>query len=716
MEVKEAIDEPTYSNEIIRDRTSAEVGNSELIKNCLRSLAFPEIDARLHSIEQADKDTCRWIFESTQFRNWESRVDMTSHNGVLWIKGKPGAGKSTLMKQIWLHLRKESGDSLLAAFFFHGRGKNALEKSPLGMLRSVLYQFLEQNARLCEVFLPIFLDKQRKHGVDIQWHFGELKSFLLSSVETLGSDPIVLLVDALDECMDEEVQSVVTFLESLACSAVESDKTLNICLASRHYPQIRMGKVDEFVIETRSEHDKDIMEYVRQNLIVKDTEIEQEILQKAAHVFLWVELVVKMINKAYNDGRVRAMKKVLRDVPSDLDDLYRELLTKGQSCDEIRETLCMLQWVLFAKRALLPEELYFAVLSDIDPDHLGSWDQRKESRHAIQRYTTTTSKGLIEVRTLTDHGDSVFQSDSEEQEYSIGVDDTHKQVVQVIHESVKDFLVSVKGLQSLDSSLGKDIIGKCHSRLANCCLSYIMMRSLEFLDRENAPDIYKSHLETGKITNPIKLYPFLPYALTYILDHIEAAGVGGVSQVEVLVNLQQGSEEIRRIQNSESFVDTDTWEDKAEVIHVAAGKGFYETLRVLLGELKVNVDAVGGYYGTALQAAARMGHENIVHLCLDHGADVNAVGGCYYTALHAAVHGGSEDIVKIFLEHGADVSARDGEMGTALYAAKGRYTSQACVDLLLQYGAEDLPPIKEPSEEETDPEEEDWEDTDSDPG
>jgi ankyrin repeat protein len=848
VEVEEAIDEPTYSNEIIQDRTSAEVRNSELFKKCLRSLAFPEIDARLHSIEQADKDTCRWIFESTQFRNWESRVDMASHNGVLWIKGKPGAGKSTLMKQIWLHLRKESGDSLLAAFFFHGRGKNALEKSPLGMLRSVLYQFLEQNARLCEVFLPIFLDKQRKHGVDIQWHFGELKSFLLSSVETLGSDPIVLLVDALDECMDEEVQSVVTFLESLACSAVESDKTLNICLASRHYPQIRIGKVDELVIETHSEHDKDIMEYVRHNLIIEDTEVEQEILLKSALVFLWVELVVKMLNKAYNDGRVRAMKKVLRDVPSDLDDLYCELLTKGRNSDEIRETVSMLQWVLFAQKVLSPEALYFTVLSDTDPDRLGPWDQEKEPYHAIQRYITSTSKGLIEVWTLSDDDNSSVQSESEEEEDTDGTDDLHGKVVQFIHESVKDFLVSVKGLQSLDSSLGKDIIGQCHSRLANCCLSYIMMRSLEFLDREDAPDVHESHLETGKSTDPTKLYPFLSYASVYILDHIEAAEVGGVSQVEVLVNLQQGSKEIRRIQNIANFVDIDTWKDKAEVIHVAAGKGFYETFMVLLEELKVNVNAVGsfdgtalqaaarggfknivelcldhgadvntmssffgtalqaaatsghekivqlcldhgadvnavgGSFGTALQAAAARGHENIVHLCLDHGADVNtmsgffgtalqaaansghekivqlcldhgadvnavggffgtalqaaarpgnekivqlfldhcadvnAKGGYYCTALHvAAIYGGSRDVVKILLEHGADVNARDGKWGTALHTAKTWDTSQACIDLLLQYGAEDLPPIKELSEEETGPEEEDWEDTDSDP-
>ncbi|KAJ5087891.1 hypothetical protein N7456_011507 [Penicillium angulare] len=42
------------------------------------------------------------------------------------------------------------------------------------------------------------------------------------------------------------------------------------------------------------------------------------------------------------------------------------------------------------------------------------------------------------------------------------------------------------------------------------------------------------------------------------------------------------------------------------------------------------------YYGDALQAAACAGHENIVRMLLDKGADINAVGGLYGTALEAA--------------------------------------------------------------------------------
>ena len=58
----------------------------------------------------------------------------------------------------------------------------------------------------------------------------------------------------------------------------------------------------------------------------------------------------------------------------------------------------MLQWMLFARRLLKPEALYFAVLAGTEPEFLGPWDQRKVTSQTIERFITTTSKGLIEVQ------------------------------------------------------------------------------------------------------------------------------------------------------------------------------------------------------------------------------------------------------------------------------------------------------------------------------
>jgi ankyrin repeat protein len=53
----------------------------------------------------------------------------------------------------------------------------------------------------------------------------------------------------------------------------------------------------------------------------------------------------------------------------------------------------------------------------------------------------------------------------------------------------------------------------------------------------------------------------------------------------------------------------------------------------LLLDNSADVHAKGGYYGNALQAASKGGHEQIVQLLLDKGANVNTQGGEYGNAL-----------------------------------------------------------------------------------
>jgi ankyrin repeat protein len=57
-------------------------------------------------------------------------------------------------------------------------------------------------------------------------------------------------------------------------------------------------------------------------------------------------------------------------------------------------------------------------------------------------------------------------------------------------------------------------------------------------------------------------------------------------------------------------------------------------------------------------------------MLLDRGADVNAQGGHYGSALQAASFGGHENVVRMLLvRHGADVNSQGGEYGSALHAA-----------------------------------------------
>ncbi len=58
--------------------------------------------------------------------------------------------------------------------------------------------------------------------------------------------------------------------------------------------------------------------------------------------------------------------------------------------------------------------------------------------------------------------------------------------------------------------------------------------------------------------------------------------------------------------------------------------------------------------------ASLRGYENIVQLLIKKGADVNAEGGEYGNALQAASEEGHENIVQLLIEMGTDVQALDG--------------------------------------------------------
>lgn len=62
------------------------------------ALKFDTMDDRYYTIEPTYSGTCTWLFEREEYQNWRDPAKLYMHNGFLWIKGKPGSGKSTLTK------------------------------------------------------------------------------------------------------------------------------------------------------------------------------------------------------------------------------------------------------------------------------------------------------------------------------------------------------------------------------------------------------------------------------------------------------------------------------------------------------------------------------------------------------------------------------------------------------------------------------------------
>ena len=93
----------------------------EFLWNFLR---FDQINHRRADIRRTHFRTCEWLFQSRSYLDWIDIAKLNQHAGLLWIKGKLGAGKSTLMKFFLAQIEKANilDEQVIISFFFHARG------------------------------------------------------------------------------------------------------------------------------------------------------------------------------------------------------------------------------------------------------------------------------------------------------------------------------------------------------------------------------------------------------------------------------------------------------------------------------------------------------------------------------------------------------------------------------------------------------------------
>ncbi|KAL5381558.1 hypothetical protein DPSP01_007011 [Paraphaeosphaeria sporulosa] len=471
----------------------------------LDSLQFDQIDARQMTIKNAHTKTCKWLLTKPEYIDWLDIAKLGEHHGFLWIKGKPGTGKSTLMKFALANAWETMKDRTVVSFFFNARGED-MEKSTIGTYRSLLLQLLERLPALQFVFESVGLSSSSIRP-DHQWGIESLKSLLEQAIQSLQSS-VVCFIDALDECEEEQVRDMIQFFERVGELSASTNIRFQVCFSSRHYPHITIQKGISLVLERQEGHSQDIANYLESELRMEKSKIAQqirsELQEKASGVFMWVVLVVGILNKEHDRGRIHALRRRLQEIPGDLHKLFRDILTRdSHNRDEL--VLCI-QWVLFAKQPLSPEQLYFAVLSGVEPEAVSKWDPNGVTIDAIKLFILDSSKGLVEITT------------------------SRNQTVQFIHESVRDFLLKEDGLGNVWPNLRSNLQGKSHEQLKQCCLTYMRMDVLLPLKiPNNLPNASSQQAkDLRKLVNG--MFPFLEYAVRNVLYHADMVEGSGISQ------------------------------------------------------------------------------------------------------------------------------------------------------------------------------------------
>ncbi|KAI6824662.1 hypothetical protein KC332_g13964 [Hortaea werneckii] len=336
----------THSLELEQIRNAIEamqIRGSEILQKdaILQSLHFPQFCERKREVKQAHADTFEWIYEqrSTGFKDW-----LCEEGGIFWISGKAGSGKSTLMKFLARHpmtktlLKQWTGDNrlVLADFYFWSTG-HPLEKTQEGLLRSLLFQLLQE----CHELIPSVCATRWKPryipgGFQDSWECSELVAIIHAMLAHPDlSVRFCLFIDGMDEYQGDQRKFVQDFMGFFKHSSVK------ICASSRPWTVFKQSfgiKLGQYLtLEGLTKGDIDRV--INDKLIRDDRftqfglsdgtadELTDELRIRADGVFLWVFLVVRTLLRGIDSGDdMAALRKRLNETPSDLGDLFRKML------------------------------------------------------------------------------------------------------------------------------------------------------------------------------------------------------------------------------------------------------------------------------------------------------------------------------------------------------------------------------------------------------
>jgi hypothetical protein len=137
------------------------------------------------------------------------------------------------------------------------------------------------------------------------------------------------------------------FFEDLAENTTDNGIQSRICFSSRPYPYIAIRKGILLTLENESGHTDDLAQYVKNHLTITNpsllADLQSQILDKAAGIFMWIVLVAGILNKESSGGAL-AIRTKLSEIPPKLSDLFRSIMKRDQ--DRPEWLLLSVLWIL----------------------------------------------------------------------------------------------------------------------------------------------------------------------------------------------------------------------------------------------------------------------------------------------------------------------------------------------------------------------------------
>jgi len=431
---------PETSGDFSTTTTSLDIDVVSAARAAAARLRFESLGAREAAVADSILQTYSWIFDrpttspgagqSTpspavdqsrcSFPDWLEDPAQP----VYWVTGKPGSGKSTMMKHILrnpalkVHLEKWAGGSeiLIATYYAWHAGTVTLQKSFQGLKRTVLHQALDRYPNLVSalaprvwtyhtIIQPIINDAPTLQDWEVDESFEALLSLARKGL------CLVIFIDGLDE-FDVQPKEVVSLVDSITSTTRQGAK-IKVCVASRPWPQFSDAYGDLSKVEMELRNDDD-MKTFRDEKISKckaldelklahpaeTTDLLNEVIQKANGVFIWLRIVVEaLVEDATEGSGIRALRDLLDSLPDDIQKLYDAIWDRIPEDSRKRGALLLRManmWTVTWDEAWLADEYPFSdptfKIADatFDADHLNI-------ERLVKRKLATHTRGLLEA-------------------------------------------------------------------------------------------------------------------------------------------------------------------------------------------------------------------------------------------------------------------------------------------------------------------------------
>ena len=474
---------------------------------------------------------------------------LSSSEGLYWISGKPGSGKSTLIDYLAHNDRTKLAlqqyrptEWIVLRFFFDFRGGKGVKNSFEGLLRSLLYQLIREMPQVD----VLGLDDSRDYSFS-SWPERRLRDALRKSLENAKKE-VLILVDGLDE-YEGNVLEIIQFLKSLVINNYSQEKSVKICVSSRPEP-VPSQLLQHLLHLSMSDHNTSgIQAYCSLTLgelepVVLEgldiSQIIQTIAKRAEGVFLWARFALDQLIQGHSSAEtLDEILLRLHSIPSELEEVYDRMLRRMEPLAK-KECMIMLQLVCFARRSLLWKEHLMATDIAMGKDFVISEHIRgdEDSANASKLFTTFAKRlrakavGLLELVK--------------------NEDEVNKSVLKLIHRSVSTYL-DQKGWQILgESETCSSVVHE--SFYVETCTRYLnrllrhpkfekitsqsdwrgCLAGMEFYEPRPTLLYGPRKMTSGQPNKLIGVYPFLTYAAVYIFEHAHFLERHGASSYQLL--------------------------------------------------------------------------------------------------------------------------------------------------------------------------------------